>query len=265
MLGKLIKHEWKAVAKLLLVIHIALLAMAVIGKLLLSIKPLQEVSALWGMLLLVYVVSNIAVGIGTHIFLAARFYKNMYTDEGYLSFTLPVKPWEHLLSKLLVAVAWVLIDFVVIVGSVLILSGHQGMTGEIKIAVSGLGESFTIMGMSPVLWGIQLVILGLLNLIMAVLMYYFSISIGQLAKTHKLAASIVIFVVTFNGVRIVMSLIDILALVIMNSIGGGLQSSNVTRGMYGNLMGVSIVEVIVLCVIFWCTCNYIMSKKLNLE
>lgn len=265
MLAKLIKHEWKAVAKLLLIIHIALFGMAVIGKLLLSIKPLQEVSVLWTMLLFVYIISTIAVGIGTHIFLAVRFYKNMYTDEGYLSFTLPVKPWEHLFAKLFVAITWIIIDLAVILGSVLILNMHKGLGGEIEGAMTGLGTTVTFLGMPPVLFGIQLVITGFLSLIMTVLMYYFSISIGQLAKTHKLVASVVTFVVTFNLVRIVTTLIDVVAMVIMTAMGENIESMSGVTAFYGKVMGVTVVEILVLSVIFWCVCNYIMSKKLNLE
>jgi hypothetical protein len=99
MLGKLIKHEWKAVGKILAIVHLALILMAIVGKIMLSIQVLSEAGLLWRMLLLIYVFSVIAVGVGTHIYLAIRFYKNMYTDEGYLSFTLPVKSWQHIFFK----------------------------------------------------------------------------------------------------------------------------------------------------------------------
>ena len=36
----------------------------------------------------------------------ARFKTNLFTDEGYLMNTLPVKPWQHITSKLLNAFSW---------------------------------------------------------------------------------------------------------------------------------------------------------------
>ena len=95
MLGKLIKHEWKAIAKPLAIMHIALILMAIIGKVLLNIEVLKKADYVWGALLMLYILAVITLEIGTQIYLAVRFYKNMYTDEGYLSFTLPVKSWPQ--------------------------------------------------------------------------------------------------------------------------------------------------------------------------
>ena len=40
------------------------------------------------------------------IYIAVRFYKNLYTDEGYLMHTLPVTPRQLLVSKLTVGSLW---------------------------------------------------------------------------------------------------------------------------------------------------------------
>ena len=37
-----------------------------------------------------------------------RFYKSLLGDEGYLMFTLPVETWKLVMSKLLVAIFWIL-------------------------------------------------------------------------------------------------------------------------------------------------------------
>ena len=265
MLGKLIKHEWKAVAKILAILHLALLAMTVIGKLLLNIEALKEAGILWGSLLFIYVVSAIAVGVGTHIFLAMRFYKNMYTDEGYLSFTLPVKPWEHLVSKMVVALAWILIDGLVIAVSVMILVLHQGIGNELLETIREMTVEMSDGGVSPIIFGIQWIVSGLGSLIMTVLMYYFSISIGQLAKTHKLLSSVVAFVVTFNVVRIVVTLIDAFAVWVAMKNASDVEELGFVTAFYGKIMGVSILEIVALCLIFWFTCNHIMTKRLNLD
>lgn len=265
MLGKLMKHEWKAVAKILAILHLAILAMAVVGKLLLSIKILQEAALLWGTLLFIYVISVMAVGIGTHIFLAMRFYKNMYTDEGYLSFTLPVKPWEHLVSKMVIALAWIVIDGVVIAVSVLILTMYQGMGHDALDTLQTMLRDFHEAGIQPVLFGIEMVLSGVGSLIMMVLMYYFSISIGQLAKTHKLLSAVVAFVVTFNVVRIVTTLINALVLAVVMNRTSDIEELDFMTAFFGRVTGVNLAEIAVLCLIFWFTCNHIMTKRLNLD
>ncbi len=42
-----------------------------------------------------------------------RFHKNLYSNEGYLMFTLPVKPQMLLASKTIVAFSWIIISFIV--------------------------------------------------------------------------------------------------------------------------------------------------------
>ena len=53
MLGKLIKHEWKAVAKTLFFIHLAIVAMTLVGKLLISIKAVQKSELLTASMIMV--------------------------------------------------------------------------------------------------------------------------------------------------------------------------------------------------------------------
>ena len=58
--------------------------------------------------LILYVIMLLASTWGMLIFLGIRFYRSMYTDEGYLSHTLPVTANQLFLSKVLVSGAWYL-------------------------------------------------------------------------------------------------------------------------------------------------------------
>lgn len=264
MLGKLIKHEWKAVTKPLVIMHIALVLMAVIGKILLSIEVLKEAEYLWGSLLMLYVLAVIALGIGTQIYLAVRFYKNMYTDEGYLSFTLPVKPWEHIFSKTLVSSAWILIDIVAIVLSILILVMYKGMGTEFIQGLNEMAAELSEAGMNIIWFMIRIIINGVLALIVTPLTYYFSISIGQLFNSHKMLASVVTYFITINVVQVIGSVVSAVMMVsttfseevIMNSSISGVYNTMIDLGAIGNL---------IMCIGFWLIVNHIMNKRLNLE
>lgn len=48
------------------------------------IEPIKDQIFIMIILAMVYILSAIAIAFGTQIYLAYRFYKNMYTDEGYL-------------------------------------------------------------------------------------------------------------------------------------------------------------------------------------
>lgn len=261
MLGKLIKHEWKAVGKVLAIMHVALILMAIIGKIMLSIDVLREAWPMWSALLCLYVISVIAVGVGTHIYLAMRFYKNMYTDEGYLSFTLPVKPWEHIFSKTLVSSIWILIDGVVIAASILILVMYKGMGTDflqgwnelmLELASDGVFVSWKV---------IQFIITAILSLIGMPLTYYFSISIGQLFNSHKMLASVVVYFVTINVMQIVSTVISAGFMIGITETTINIESAS----MYGGILTIGMIEQIVVTVGFWLITNFIMNKKLNLE
>ena len=264
MLGKLIKHEWKAVSKPLCILHIALILMSIIGKILLSIDVLKEAEYLWGSLLMLYVLAVIALGIGTQIFLAVRFYRNMYTDEGYLSFTLPVKPWEHIFSKTLVAGIWILVDMIAIILSILILVMYRGMGTEIILEFSDLAATMSETGINVVWFMIRMIIIGILSLIGSILMYYFSISIGQLFNSHKMIASVVVYFVSVNVMQIISTIAS--ALMMMgSSYAEEIVADAAINSVYNIILNMGIVGNLLVCVVFWFVINYIMNKRLNLE
>lgn len=263
MLGKLIKHEWKAVSKILMLIHVALIAMAVVGKILLSIEVLEDASLLWGSLLMVYVISVMAIALGTHIFLAVRFYKNMYTDEGYLSFTLPAKPWEHLFAKTLVSSIWILIDGITLGVSIVILVAYKGMGTEF---VQFWNEMILFLqsadGFKVAVLLIEILICMIVTLVSAPLIYYFSISIGQLFQNHKLLASVIAFVIIKNVMEVLSTIISAVFLAGKALIA---EEMEYTIGNFNELMLIGILVSGVTCAIFWFGNHYIMSKHLNLS
>ena len=80
---------------------------------------------------LVIVISSIAIF--TYIYSGYHFHKNVFTDQGYLTNTLPVTPSQLLLSKELAALLWLLIDVVVISISIFILVGSTELFSNFSI------------------------------------------------------------------------------------------------------------------------------------
>lgn len=97
MLGKLLKHEWKEISVIPCVLSVVLLVLSVISGF--SFLGIREGAAdvsrfMTIMLWLLFYFALIAVSLGITIYLAVHFYKTMYTDEGYLTHTLPVSGRE---------------------------------------------------------------------------------------------------------------------------------------------------------------------------
>ena len=126
MLGKLLKHEWKEISVIPSVLSVVLLVLSVIsGFSFLGIREgAADVSRIMTIMLwLLFYFALIAVSLGITIYLAVHFYKTMYTDEGYLTHTLPVSGRELLWSKLIPMAAWSLLTMLVVVLAVLIFGG----------------------------------------------------------------------------------------------------------------------------------------------
>ncbi len=114
MLKKLLKYDWKSVSLLLLILHGILLVYTLIGRLgiafgistpadtlVSSVTTVYGIAA--GLYILVYVLFIFAIVVATYVYLAIRFQKNLFSDEGYLTHTLPVSPAKLIWSKMLVA------------------------------------------------------------------------------------------------------------------------------------------------------------------
>lgn len=104
MLTKLISHEWKDTFKvpaLLLTITVLLSAASLVY---FSVADQASAGTDLNVRNFVLYIACILILSGLSmiliIYFAIRFYKNLYTDEGYLMHTLPVKPWMLIVSKL---------------------------------------------------------------------------------------------------------------------------------------------------------------------
>ena len=108
MLGKLIKHEIRHSARYHFAILIATVAItAIVGLSLITDSTLLNVLAGFGLAF-----TGIATIVVTVVSIIKNFYDTMFTRLGYLTMTLPVKGSELLLSKIIVAIIWVIAGFV---------------------------------------------------------------------------------------------------------------------------------------------------------
>ena len=116
------KYEWKKIWKAGTLMLLGMFIVTVIGCVVLQMPGVAEffdsndvngaqawlVISSFAAILILYVIMLLASTWGMLIFLGIRFYRSMYTDEGYLSHTLPVTANQLFLSKVLVSGVWYL-------------------------------------------------------------------------------------------------------------------------------------------------------------
>lgn len=267
MLAKLFKHEWKTTSKLLLIIHGMVVLFALISRVYLEVSgAVKEQNVTWlGFLLIFAMVMAIgSAAFFNYFYIVQRFYKSIFTDEGYLTNTLPVTPAQIILSKALVGIIWIFLDILVLIGAVCIL----GMTPEtLKI-----GWSMFLQELSKISeWPMTACILGISVLLVPVAMTlqaYFSIAVGNMANQHKVLAA----VGTFIGLYMIQQTISMVAVAVT---GGSMfvKTSEGALGIYAealptgfNPMLLCQLILTILCIaIFWLGTRSIISKKLNLQ
>lgn len=303
MLGKLIKHEWKATWKFPTILSLFVVVLTMLGVwsfkmpfwdnlLTGNFEKLSffDVSAL--AILAMYFIYIVIALYAIMIYFAVHFYKNMYTDEGYLSHTLPVKPSAHILSKTFVSGTWYLLSTILMLVSMVWLLyafistifSSVGLTAadmvELKaigfdFSLSHLAEAFDSIGAMP-FWAfaVLMVLTTLFSCYSSMLIIYVCISIGQLFKKHKVVASILTYLVVTTVMSTVLTIAMLPAsfsMMLNSDYFALMESADVVvamvapYAMMSPLFIVSFICTIVFSVVAFFVTEFIMRRKLNLD
>lgn len=103
-LSKLLKYDLRANLKIFLFIWPAILVFGLLERVALMAELPVKISAIFvNLTTVLFVLAVIAACVFALVISVIRFYSGLLRDEGYLMFTLPVRPWQLVLSKLLTA------------------------------------------------------------------------------------------------------------------------------------------------------------------
>ena len=278
MLNKLIRYEFRATARILGILYLALIVLSVINRFSMGVNFMDSDEFNFGVLsgilvLTLYVVCAAATMILTIVMIVIRFWRNLMENEGYLMHTLPVRARDHLFSKLLVAFVWMLVSTLAITISIWIttsgIDGFENLYPEVSAAISNY---FSIKGSVPCF--ILFIVLLIVSTIAEILKLYAAMCLGQSLSEHRVAASIGIYV----GFNILESIFE--SVIIMISGITQLSASNSwfnsfypaisDTGAITDLSGFAALEALGLLlpvlysVIYFFLSKYFLEKKLNL-
>lgn len=191
---KLMKHELYALFRILVFIAAAVVLFAVLSRVLISINLSGDRATEVQSVLLLLVIMFYIIAICALIFVAwglgiSRFYKTLFTGEGYMTLSLPVSAdrliWSKLLSSL-IAMA-----FATAVSALSLLIFFIGWDAAVMQAIgASFGELFQAIYDSfraePLLLTEQLAI-GIASIPMMLLLVYALICVGQLFTSRRSA------------------------------------------------------------------------------
>lgn len=279
MLGKLLKHEFKAVNRLMIPLHLALVIVTILGRSYIQMAMSnagQELlnENLWfsimsGTLAAFYIIALIAVCIVTQLYLKVlRPRKNLFSDEGYLTHTLPATAASHIWSKLIVCFVWTLVDVLLIMLSIFAMFINKSILRDFGELWHELMVSFPdTFGVTVGIGVPTFLLAALLDTIAGILVIYMCLAIGHSFNSHKILASIGIYV----GYTAVSSLVTSIFTSLNSSrlYGGAALISSSASGIVGSYFWWTLIFAIIIGIVtstaaFLIT-DYFMKKKLNLE
>ena len=273
MLAKLLKYDFKSMMKLLPLLWGASIVLAFINHFTVTSRAFQSGGVLLGIIgtiipMLLFVAVVIGMSVMTLIYIMLRYYKGLLKDEGYLMFTLPVKPWQLITSKGIAAVTVTVITGIAGIASGLILIPWESSSTFLSSVFRTLTSTRHFSTLELIVLWIEAIIIILASIAKSVYQIYAAISLGHLFRKHRVAMSFVMYI----AINIVLTVI---ASVIISPLFG--VSSDLTQRIAELFKGTSTFGAINLLalVVFLVTAvqlaafhvisERILSKKLNLE
>ncbi len=277
MLRKLLKHEFRATARIMLPLYLILLATAAGSNL--SARwmvgsRLESLSVLGVLIIMAFGIAIAAVFIVAFIMMIQRFYKNLLQDEGYLMFTLPVSVHQHVWSKLIVSAVWFVATFFAVIAAGLIVAADVSFLEEFFGLFGEFFRGLRLLKISEAVNGTVILaeffILVFLSLMAFSLQFYAALAAGHSRPNHKMVWSVGCFfgfqaVLQFCGSLLFIGLdkVNFFRLVMEPIFSIDINLWGAAAVHAGLLL--TIVCVIIYGAIFYAVTTFFLKRHLNLE
>ncbi len=277
MLRKLLRYDFKAVLKYWWIAALSSVVLSLGGGWCISIftneKDLPEALYVVATLLMIVVVLGlVAFAILTTILIFSRFYKNFFTDEGYLTFTLPVKRSQLLNSKLIVSTTTAMLTFLVLIIDIIVMivlvSHEEIFTKEYWYSFVNdfLLEFFRDEYIAYyVLWFIEALVLVVLLVIFSSLFMFSCITVASIiAKKAKVITAIGIYYVANSIFSFVVQMFWLFGIASIDSWLWNLSEQNTVKVVSLILFGL-ILFMSIFCAVLYSIQYWMLDRKLNLS
>lgn len=199
MLGKLLKHEFRATGRIMGPLYLVVLATAVGGNIsvrLMDHSKSTAVNILAGLLMSAFVIAMIGVFVMALVVMAQRFHKNLMGDEGYVMFTLPASVHQQIWSKIIVSTVWFIATAAVMSLAMLVMVYDVGFMERMWNGIQEILRQLTAYyALNGAAFLAEFLVLCFLSCAVCCLQFYAAMAIGHSFSNHKMALSVVFFFV----------------------------------------------------------------------
>lgn len=266
MLRKLLKYEIQATARIFLPMYALLIVFALINKFFMAVNAdylriPQIISAS------VFVVIIVGICVMTLVVTIQRYNKNLLSDEGYLSFTLPVKIHSHIDCKMLVTLMWAVLSVLASAISIFVMAVNEKTIVGIQEFFSEVISAFNKLGPAGYNIVFEVLLLAVAAILCQTLTIYAAITVGNMSSKHKILLGI--------GAYLGFGIIEqIISSILLTSFGGKMShyfqwlniaaNSDQILAVQYVLLGM-LVYVSVFGAAYYFLTSWMLRKKLNLE
>ena len=285
MLRKLLKYDMKAVFRVWWILAVSVLGVSIAGsfvmRFLFEHEDRMQDSALFmtgfSLFMVAAIFFIIASAIVTWLLIYLRFYRNLFTDEGYLTFTLPVSRGTLFAAKTANAVIWsamqMLLYGVCLLIFFLIAPPPEKGEGFFNLFIfEGLADVVSDIWKEVGAWLLVYIVEALLILLVlsvySASLVHFCITVGSiLAKKHKLLAAIGVY---YAVTMVLNTATQVLRTIFVFSYSGGFYDllDELPEAMYEPTFALMLGAVVTVCAalacVMYCVTQNTLERKLNL-
>lgn len=273
MLKKLLKYDLRSMFKYWWIVSIISLALSCVGaismRLLISEREFPTIIELFSALSLIFSFLGTAVfTVFAVVMIYVRFFKNFFTDEGYLTFTLPVKRTQLLNSKIISGlIVYIATYFVFILDFVIIfvagLYDHIFKDEFIDVLKLFFSEIWDDLGAFTIIYTLEIIALSILLLITSIIFTFICITLASIiTKKAKGLVAVVLYYAISSAVTTVIQVLSFLALPFLSLL------ANVPEAQIKPVLLLVLITLILLaasiCGILYSIVYRMLDKKLNL-
>lgn len=277
MVKKLFKHEFAYYMRSMLPIYGILLAIAAVSRIIQFFETDNSVyNTVNTLSIITFVVAIIAVFAMTMVFTITRYYRNLFTSEGYLSFTLPVTPTQHILTKMTSAVLVHLVSIVAAILAVCIITAGDVLIeigNAVRYIIDLIPErlAFSFKETTAAQWQVNIwlfvfefILLVIAAYIYQMLLFYGCITVGQMFHKNRILAAVGVYF----GYYMVTQVISTIALIISQHLPWedlSLIFMDAPIGcIHSLLIGYTLLNLLIATGLFFVS-RFIVHRRLNLE
>lgn len=264
MLKKLMKHELRATARIILPLFLAVMVLSVFTSFatrggfdstnsFISIVSILVTSG--------YGIALFALFVVILVLLINRFRNNLLGDEGYVMFTLPVSVHQLVWSKIIVSSLWFVGSWIVVGLSALIITADVAFFRDLSAFFQQIWTEFNgIYALNGTAIIIECIILFFVSYAACCLQFYASLAVGHSFDRRKSLYSILFFFATTFIIQIIISLL------FSNSLffDFHFEVSNAMAAVHLSF-GITIALVAIYGAIFYFLTTKMLKTRLNLE